>query len=71
MRIGSKIYAYSRIPELHQLLRVVRAFSELPQLRVAGPELLFQSRAATFQSCQEMRQPAGSADSAQERVYTQ
>ena len=55
----------------HQLLRVVRAFSELPQLRVAGSELPLQSRAATFQSCQEMRRSAGSVNSAQERVYTQ
>ena len=42
MRIGDKIIVYS------QLLRVVRAFSELLQLRIAGPELseLLQSRAA-------------------------
>ena len=33
MRVDNKIIAYS------QLLRVVRAFSELPQLRVAGLEL--------------------------------
>ena len=68
MRVVDKVYAYSRIPELPLIIACSQSFFRAAIIACSQPRAV---RAAIFQSCQEMRRSAGSAESAQELVYTQ
>ena len=71
MRIDSKIYAYSRISELPLIIACSQSFFRAATIACSRPRA-----AITIQSCYIPELPGnvatgGSADSAQERVYTQ